>query len=229
MALPQNAQAIYSFLVGQGLSPNAAAGVAGNIYQESQGNPESAGTGGRGLIGWTPPGTLPNSAFTGNTQKDLQAQLQQVMVYIKANGSVADINAHAATPKDAADWFSGHYERPGIPALANREGAANSVAAAAKSGNWQGSASITTSASLTSASGGLGGLLSFPSQITTFFSDANDFVKAIMWLAQPSSWIRIGAFIIGVALLLFAIHAFLAVGEGGDIFPKAPAIVPVPV
>lgn len=86
-----------------------------------------------------------------------------------------------------------------------------------------------TSASLTSASGILGGLLSFPTQITTFFSDANDFVKAIMWLAQPSSWIRIGAFIIGVALLLFAIHAFLAVGEGGDIFPKAPAIVPVPV
>lgn len=225
MALPQNAQAIYSYLVGAGLSPNAAAGVAGNIERESKGNPESVGSGGNGLIGWTPP---LSGAVTGNVQKDLQFQLAHVIQYINANGSIADINANASSPSAAAKYFSDKYERPGIPALSERIQAAIDVASAAKSGNWKGSANIS-SASLTSASGGLGGLLSFPTQITTFFSDANDFVKAIMWLAQPSSWIRIGAFIIGVALLLFAIHAFLAVGEGGDIFPKAPAIVPVPV
>lgn len=92
------------------------------------------------------------------------------------------------------------------------------------------SGNAPTSAQTTSAAGiGSGGLLDIPSQITTFFSDANTFVTAITWIARPSSWIRIGAFLTGVVLLLLAIHAFLAVGEGGDILPKVPAIVPVPV
>jgi Lysozyme like domain len=69
---------------------------------------------------------------------------------------------------------------------------------------------------------------SFPSEITSFFSDASAFTEKLMWLAMPSSWVRIGAFLAGVALLLFALHALIAVGEGAPIF-KAPNIVPVPV
>ncbi len=52
--LPANVTAIVSFLLAHGYSDNAAAGIAGNIYQESKGNPESEGMGGGGLIGWTP-------------------------------------------------------------------------------------------------------------------------------------------------------------------------------
>ena len=52
--LPDNVTAIVSFLLANGYSDNAAAGIAGNIYQESKGNPESEGMGGGGLIGWTP-------------------------------------------------------------------------------------------------------------------------------------------------------------------------------
>jgi hypothetical protein len=69
---------------------------------------------------------------------------------------------------------------------------------------------------------------SFPSEITSFFSDSSAFVEKLMWLAMPSSWVRIGAFLIGVGLLLFAIHALVAAGEGAPIF-KMPNVVPVPV
>lgn len=74
-----------------------------------------------------------------------------------------------------------------------------------------------------------GGLLGLPSSIGSFFSDADKIVTGLMWLTQPSSWVRIGAFLAGVALLLIGIHALLAVGEGGNIMPKAPTIVPIPV
>lgn len=76
--------------------------------------------------------------------------------------------------------------------------------------------------------GGLGSILSIPSQITDFFNQADTFVKAVMWLAQPSSWVRIGAFIAGVALFLFAIHAFIAAGKGEPLV-QMPSVIPVPV
>lgn len=83
------------------------------------------------------------------------------------------------------------------------------------------------SASTPTTTTGLPGF-SIPGDITGFFKDSTAFVDKLMWLVMPSSWLRIGAFIVGVALLLFAIHALVAVGEGAPIIPK-PNIVPVPV
>lgn len=214
-----NAEAIYKGLLAMGLTPNAAAGVAGNIYQESHGNPSSASGAGGGLFGET----VANGGST--TGGSLSEQLSALSKYIATNGSVADINAHASSPQAAAAYFSDKYERPGIPALSNREAAAEWVAGAAQSGNW--GAGVTTDAG--AGLGTSGGLLGIPTEITQFFSDANTFVTAISWLVQPSSWVRIGAFLAGVALLLLAVHAFLAVGEGGSLLPKAPSIVPIPV
>jgi Lysozyme like domain len=88
-------------------------------------------------------------------------------------------------------------------------------------------ASSAPGTATTTAASGLPGF-SFPSEITSFFSDASAFTEKIMWLAMPSSWVRIGAFLIGIGLLLFAIHALVAAGEGAPIF-KAPNVVPVPV
>jgi hypothetical protein len=65
--LPANYAAIVGFLTSHGYTGNAAAGIAGNIYQESGGNPESEGDGGGGLIGWTP---LPGGYVTGNPAAD---------------------------------------------------------------------------------------------------------------------------------------------------------------
>jgi hypothetical protein len=157
---------------------------------------------------------------TGTT---LAAAMAAMLVYIKANGSVADVNAHASSPSAAALYFSQRYERPGIPNNANRQASANEVAAAAKSGNWQ------TGTAAASTGGGGGGILDFPSQITGFFQQADTLVTALMWITKPSNWVRIIAFLGGIALLLIAIHALIAVGEGGEIMPKMPTVVPIPV
>jgi Phage tail lysozyme len=212
-----NAEAIYKGLLALGLNANAAAGVAGNIYQESHGNPGAANSAGGGLFGET----VQNSGSVGGGT--LAEQLAALAKYISANGSVADINAHASSPSAAAAYFSAQYERPGIPALSNREAAANWVAEAAQSGNWGAGVAANP------ASGGGGGLLDLGPQITGFFTDADKFVTALMWLVSPGSWVRIGAFIAGVALILLAAHALLAVGEGTSLMPEMPKVMPVPI
>lgn len=68
-----------------------------------------------------------------------------------------------------------------------------------------------------------GGILSWPSQITSFFSDADTFIK---FMINPSSWLRIGAFGVATILVIIALYAFMKVGSDGPILPK---IQPVPV
>jgi hypothetical protein len=125
--LPANYQAIASFLLAHGYTGNAAAGIAGNIYQESMGNPESVGTGGGGLIGWTP---LPSGFVTGNPAADLQTQLAAILTFNQLwSQYIPALNA-AASPAQAADIYVTDFERAGIPAAGNREAAATAVAAA---------------------------------------------------------------------------------------------------
>jgi hypothetical protein len=125
--LPENYAAIVSFLTAHGYSGLAAAGIAGNIYQESMGDPESVGTGGGGLIGWTP---LPAGFVTGNPAADLQTQLAAILTYNQQYPQyLGELNA-AGTAAQAAYVYMTYYERPGIPAAANREAAATAVAQA---------------------------------------------------------------------------------------------------
>jgi hypothetical protein len=125
--LPANYAAIMSFLTSHGYTGNAAAGIAGNIYQESGGNPESEGDGGGGLIGWTP---LPAGYVTGNTPADLQTQLTAILAFNKIwSQYIPALNA-ASSPAAAADIYVTDFERAGIPAAGNREAAATAVAAA---------------------------------------------------------------------------------------------------
>ncbi len=125
--LPDNYGAIVDFLVAHGYSGFAAAGIAGNIYQESKGNPESVGSGGGGLIGWTP---LPAGFVTGNPSADLQTQLQALLTYNQQwSQFIPALNAATSAP-EAADIFMDDFERPGLPVAANREAAAQAVATA---------------------------------------------------------------------------------------------------
>jgi hypothetical protein len=125
--LPDNVTAIVSFLIANGYSHNAAAGIAGNIYQESKGNPESVGMGGGGLIGWTP---LPSGFVTGNVTADLQTQLNALLTYNQGwSQYISTLNA-AASPADAAYIYVTDFERAGIPAASTREAAATNVAGA---------------------------------------------------------------------------------------------------
>jgi hypothetical protein len=125
--LPQNYVTIVDFLVAHGYTDVAAAGIAGNIYQESGGNPESVGTGGGGLIGWTP---LPAGFVTGDVAADLQTQLQALLAFNQQWAQyIPELNA-AANAVDAADIYMNYFERPGYPAASNREDAAAAVAQA---------------------------------------------------------------------------------------------------
>ena len=125
--LPDNVTAIVSFLLAHGYTDNAAAGIAGNMYQESKGNPESEGMGGGGLIGFTP---LPAGYVTGNPAADLQTQLEAVLTYNQQwAGYLPELNA-AASPADAAYVYVTDFERAGIPAASTREASAEDVAAA---------------------------------------------------------------------------------------------------
>ena len=119
--------AIVSFLLAHGYTGNAAAGIAGNMYQESKGDPESVGMGGGGLIGFTP---LPAGYVTGNPATDLQTQLSAVLTYNQIWASyIPELNS-AATPADAADIYVTDFERAGIPAASTREASAEAVASA---------------------------------------------------------------------------------------------------
>jgi Phage tail lysozyme len=125
--LPANVTAIVSFLLANGYTHNAAAGIAGNIYQESKGNPESVGSGGGGLIGWTP---LQAGFVTGNPSADLQTQLAAVLTYNDGWSAYLPALNAAATPADAAYIYVTDFERAGIPAASTREASADAVAAA---------------------------------------------------------------------------------------------------
>jgi Phage tail lysozyme len=125
--LPANYAQIVAFLTAHGYTGNAAAGIAGNIYQESGGNPESIGSGGGGLIGWTP---LPAGFVTGNPAADLRAQLRAILAYNQQWAQYLPALNAAASPEQAADIYVTDFERAGIPAAANREAAATAVAAA---------------------------------------------------------------------------------------------------
>jgi hypothetical protein len=125
--LPQNVTTIVNFLLAHGYSGNAAAGIAGNMYQESDGNPESVGDGGGGLIGFTP---LPSGYVTGNSAADLQTQLNAVLTFNQGWSQFLSALNGAATPADAAYIYVTDFERAGIPAAANRETSATDVATA---------------------------------------------------------------------------------------------------
>jgi len=125
--LPDNVTAIVSFLLAHGYSDNAAAGIAGNMYQESKGNPESEGMGGGGLIGFTP---LPAGYVTGNPTADLQTQLEAVLTYNQQWAGYLPALNDAASPADAASIYVTDFERAGIPAASTREASAEDVAAA---------------------------------------------------------------------------------------------------
>ena len=125
--LPDNYATIVSFLTSHGYTGIAAAGIAGNMYQESKGNPESEGMGGGGLIGFTP---LPAGYVTGNTAADLQTQLEAVLTYNQQwAGYLPELNG-AASPADAASIYVTDFERAGIPAASTREASADDVASA---------------------------------------------------------------------------------------------------
>lgn len=84
------------------------------------------------------------------------------------------------------------------------------------------SGNATTTQDQSSNSGA--GILQWPGQITDFFTSADSFITRLLWLTQPGSWLRIGAFFIAMILLIGAVVIFTHADEKISAMP-----VPVPV
>lgn len=113
-----NLLAIGQFLVGNGYTKAAAAGIASCIDGESGGNPESEGDGGGGLIGWTPLSSAqPNAnVITGNVEQDMLTQLNDILFYNSneiGQSAVNQLNS-ISDPVAAADFYSQNFERPAV-------------------------------------------------------------------------------------------------------------------
>lgn len=145
-----NLLVIAKYLLANGFNAGAAAGIAATIDGESGGNPESVGSGGFGLIGWSgntiglPPGY---HGPTGNVQADMSAQLRGVIGYINANGGRGPLNA-AGNPVLAGDIFSSRYERPLVSLSDTRPGLANQLYAELLSSPAAASKAIQTQANV---------------------------------------------------------------------------------
>jgi hypothetical protein len=123
--------AVGKYLVENGYSDAAAAGAASCIDGESGGNPESAGSGGGGLIGWTPiSSAAPNpSIITGNPAQDMTAQLSDLLYYDSTEIGQPLVNQLDAIsdPVAAADFFSQNFEKPAITNSDVRPAAARQI------------------------------------------------------------------------------------------------------
>lgn len=131
----QNYIIIANYLVGNGYSKAAAAGIVGCIAGESGGNPEAVGDQGTsfGLI--QEHGNY-SGLVTGNSSKDLQAQLPALVAYNNAQGSqrIAMLN-QLTDPVQAADFYSEQFERPKVKDSDVRASVAQSIYAQINSQN----------------------------------------------------------------------------------------------
>jgi hypothetical protein len=121
-----NCISVGRYMMQNGYNRAAAAGIAGCVYGESGGNPESIQngrdgdpssnpSGGGGLIQWTPISAYPG-LVTGNAAADFKTQLQAIITYNNAQGSaVVSIMKNSFTdPVSAADYYSQKFERPAV-------------------------------------------------------------------------------------------------------------------
>ena len=236
-----NAGTIIAFLRKEGYSLAAAAGIYGNIYQESTGNPEATeigGGGGEGLIQWTGTTPYPNAnIITGNASTDLSTQLQDVLAWAKTNNASPSVmNAAVGNdPSTAAQYFETNAERAGTPDMSNRIAAAQAVYALGQQGKL--GSGVSTSASTKSSTSSSGSApLSNAANILEWVTDpagklaltvaspVGDSLAAIGkefasigkffdQLILPETWIRIGACIGGVIMFIIGFMVLMHADE----------------
>lgn len=109
-----NGTELFQYLMANvfGGDPIAAAGAVASIWGESGWNPFAQGTGGRGLIGWTPPGSISDSDFNGG----MRTQLPAIIRFIASSGDWGVINRMKSSSSvfDAANLWGVGVERFGI-------------------------------------------------------------------------------------------------------------------
>ena len=135
-----NSEKVYNFLKEQGFSPEAAAGVMGNLQQESGMDPNAVNptSGAFGIGQWLGGRKKNLEAYAqskGTKSNDLQTQLEFLMKeleggdpttssILKKNGGLSGLKN--ASTKNATNWFEQAFERSGGSAMGKRQDYANS-------------------------------------------------------------------------------------------------------
>jgi Phage tail lysozyme len=202
-----NLVVLAEYLMAHGYSPEGAAGVAGAAAGESGGDPESVGTGGAGLIGWTPPSKASpyQPIVTGDAQTDFDYQLADVAQYNDDQGASNLQTLNAQTdPVKAADYYSQVFERPKITDSDVRPSVANYV--------YDKISGLPTTGTLTptdkntgSDSGGT------PAQTTSILNPVSDVLSALGGKSFRNDLMRFGLIVFGGALVLVGV--FMLVGK----------------
>lgn len=115
-------QKVMSFLISSGLTPEQAAGVAGNLKQEnSTFNPSTTNrSGAHGIAQWMPPRWSRVSNYIRSIGKDpnsLEGQLYGLVWEAQTNGVWRMIKG-ASSPQQASDIWQDKFEIPEIPGSA---------------------------------------------------------------------------------------------------------------
>lgn len=109
-----NGLELYKYLLANLFNGNefAAAGATASIWGESSWNPFAQGTGGRGLIGWTPPSTISDAAF----KSGMSGQLPAILRFVSTSGDAGVIAQmdKATSVLEAANLWGKGVERYGI-------------------------------------------------------------------------------------------------------------------
>lgn len=131
---------LYSY----GWTLEAIAGAIGNFVRESNLDPQSTGTGGGGLVGWTPLSNLTRwTSYYGYTWYDGEKQIEFIDMGVYCSGydsdsgvpileaqwlpgrvygiTYSDYKTMTQTPESMAELFMKGYEAPGVPALEERK------------------------------------------------------------------------------------------------------------
>lgn len=132
--MASNAQVIFDYFVKKGLSPAAAAGIAGNAAVESSFNPEAynANEGAIGIFQWEGGRRTALQSFaarTGGSETSLQTQLDFAWYELThgEKGALSQIQHAAITPAAAAAAWDQYYERSAGTTRQRRESEASSL------------------------------------------------------------------------------------------------------
>jgi len=138
-----NGQTVFNTLVGMGFTKAAAAGVVGNLQQESGVNPlshQNGGGPGRGIMQWTSnqrwaqmvkwaKGNKQDPNALGTQVSWMVKEMRDAGVYSKLAGMT---DVHAAT-----QYFENSMEKAGTPNMAARYGYADSAYKSFSEGSWR--------------------------------------------------------------------------------------------
>jgi hypothetical protein len=149
-----NVEVAYDYFTSRGFTAPQAAGIVGNLIQESNVNPESiqAGGPGRGIAQWSVGGRWQPSLMTGNAPVDLDNQLQYITTELDSNpGYGLAALQQDTTPQQAALTFSNRYEMPSAIYANNsgREQNAAQILADAQQNQWGNATSTVTTGGTT--------------------------------------------------------------------------------